>query len=141
MRATKTAIALALAADEAVAALVPPTQIYEVERATVSVLPSIEMIGVTSERVGDGPMASHAMNVEVTVSHATKDGADELLDSIVRAVRARLSASEDSTRPIALATGEAVLCVFAGTRWSVSAANASGVIRGASVSVSAEVAE
>ena len=129
MRPVKVAIAAALRTDAAVSA------------ATVPVLPSIELIGVTSERVNDGPMIRHAMNVEVTVSHATENGADELLDSIVRAVRGRLRDAEHSTRPIAQEGGEAALCVLGATRWSVSASDASSVIRGASVSVSAEVGE
>ena len=141
MRPVKVAIAAALRTDAAVSALVPEVQLFSVEKATVPVLPSIELIGVTSERVNDGPMIRHAMNVEVTVSHATENGADELLDSIVRAVRGRLRDAEHSTRPIALASGEGCLCVLGGTRWSISAANTSGVIRGASVSVSAKVGE
>ena len=141
MRAVKVAIAEALRSDNNVTKLVPDAQIYATERSTVPTLPALEVIGVTSERVGNGPMIRHALSVEVTVSHATEDGADGLLDAIVRATRARLGASEDSTRPIALASGKGALVVLGGTRWSVSAANASGVIRGASVSVTAEVAE
>ena len=72
----------------------------------------------------------------------TEDGADELLsDAIVQAVRQRLDAAERSVAPITQEAGEACLCVLGSTRWSTSAANTSGVIRGASVSVSAEVAE
>ena len=122
--------------------LVPPAQILRnVERATVPQLPSIEVIGLSSERVDTGPMVVHALSVECTVSHATEDGADELLDGVVLAVRQRIGAAEHDTRPIALASGEGALCVLAGTRWSISAANTSGVIRGASVSLSVEVAE
>ena len=141
MRATRQALAAALAADDAVSALVPAAQVFAVERATIPTLPSIELIGVTSERVDTGPMVRHELSVECTVSHQAEDGADELLDSIVRTVRARLSDAEHSTRPIALASGEGCLCVLAGTRWSISAANTSGVIRGASVSLSVEVGE
>ena len=141
MRAAKVAIADALRSDNNVTKLVPDAQIYATERATIPTLPSVELIGVTSERVGDGPMVRHELSVECTVSHPSDAGADELLDGIVRAVRQRVSDAEHSTRPIALATGEAVLCVLAGTRWSVSAANTSGVLRGASVSVTAEVGE
>ena len=55
MRATvKTAIAAALRTDDGgVCKLVPREQIYAVERATIPVLPSIEMVGVSSERVDD----------------------------------------------------------------------------------------
>ena len=141
MRATRQALAAALAADDAVSELVPAAQVFEVERATVPTLPSIELIGVTSERVNDGPMVRHELSCEITVSHATEDGADGLLDGIVRAVRQRVIDAEHSTRPIDLASGEGCLCVLGGTRWSISAANTSGVIRGASVSVHVEVAE
>ena len=89
MRATKTAIAEALRTDAAVSELVPPAQIYAVERATLPTLPAVEVIALSSERVDTGPMVRHAMNVEVTVSHQAEDGADELLDAVVRAVRAR----------------------------------------------------
>ena len=119
MRATKVAIAAALAADDAISELVPAAQVFAVERATLPTLPAVEVIAVSSERVDTGPLALHSLSVECTVSHPTEDGADKLLDDIVRAVRARLSASEDSTRRIALATGEGCLCVLAGTRWSV----------------------
>ena len=86
-------------------------------------------------------MVRHELSVEVTVSHATEDGADELLDGIVRAVRQRIGAAEHQTAPIALASGEGCLAVLAGTRWSVSASDASSVIRGAAISLSVEVAE
>ena len=141
MRATRQALAAALAADDAVSELVPAAQVFAVERTTVPTLPSIELIGVTSERVDTGPMVRHELSVECTVSHQAEDGADELLDSIVRAVRARLRDAEHSTRPIALASGEGCLCVLGGTRWSISAPSTSGVIRGASVSLSVEVGE
>ena len=106
MRATKTAIAEALRSDDAVLALVPREQIYAVERATIPVLPSVEIIAISSERVGGGPMERHELSVECTVSHPTEDGADAALDGIVRAVRQRLGASENSERPILLASGE-----------------------------------
>ena len=69
MRPTKLAIADALGTDPAVAELVPDAQVFAVERATVPALPSIEVIGITSERVGDGPMVKHELSIEVTVSH------------------------------------------------------------------------
>ena len=56
MRPVKVAIAAALAADDAVSALVPAAQIYATERATLPTLPAVEVIAVSSERVGDGPM-------------------------------------------------------------------------------------
>ena len=99
VRATKLAIAAALAADTAVSNLVPAAQVFAVERAVIPTLPAVEIIGVSSERIGDGPMIKHEVSVEITVSHPSEDGADELLDSIVAAIRARLSASENSTRP------------------------------------------
>ena len=141
MRAVKVALADALRADPAVALLVPATSVYATERATVPTLPAVEVIAVTSERVGDGPMVKHELAVECTVSHPTEDGADELLDSMTRAVRARLAASETTVDPINLASGEAALCVLGGTRWSISAQSTSSVIRGSAVALSVQVSE
>ena len=141
MRATKHALAEALRTDAAVSELVPATSVYAVERATVPTLPAVEVIGLSSERVDDGPLVRHALSVEVTVSHATEDGADELVDAVVRAVRQRIDAAERQLPPIALAGGEGCLCMLGGTRWSVSASAASSVIRGAAVALSVEVAE
>ena len=141
MRAAKQAIAEALRTDAAVSELVPDAQVYATERATIPVLPSVEVVGLSSERVDDGPMVRHELSIEVTASHQTEDGADELLDAIVRAVRQRLSAAEHQITPIALASGEGCLVVLAGTRWSISAASASGVVRGAAVAVAVEVSE
>ena len=141
VRATKLAITAALAADTAVAALVPSAQIYEVEPATIPALPAVEIVAISSSRVDGGPMTRHSLSVECTVSHPTEAGADELLDSIVRGVRARLLDAEHSTRPIALVTGEGLLVVVHGTLWSISAADASSVIRAASVSLSVVVSE
>ena len=93
MRSTKLAIAAALQADKAVARLVPPTQIYAVERSTIPVLPAVEIIGVTSEKIGDGPLVGHRLSIEITVTHANETGADVLLDGAVRAVRRRLGAA------------------------------------------------
>ena len=70
MRATKRALAEALRTDAAV--LVPPAQIYAVERATVPVLPSIEVIGISTERVDSGPMARHEMSCEITVGQCDR---------------------------------------------------------------------
>ena len=141
VRSTKVAIAEALRTDGAVAALVPAAHVFAVERATVPSLPSIEVIAVTSERVGDGPMVRHELQIEVTVSHQSEDGADLALDDIVRAVRARLAASERTVDPIDLASGEGALCVLGATRWSISASSTSSVIRGAAVSLSVQVSE
>ena len=76
-----------------------------------------------------------------TVSHATEDGADELLDSIVAAVRARLFDAEQGERPIDLPTRAGLTVEVKGTRWSTSASGASGVVRGASVAASALVSQ
>ena len=142
MRPVKVAIAAALRADAAVARLIPPTQIHATERATLPVLPAVEIVGVSSERVDTGPMVSHRLSIEVTASHATENGADELLDGAVRAVRRRLGAAEHGTDPIALADGgEGVLISLGEARWSISASASAGVIRGASVSVNAVVGE
>ena len=141
MRAVKVALADALRADPAVALLVPATSVYATERATVPTLPAVEVIAVTSERVGDGPMVKHELAVECTVSHPTEDGCDELLDGVVRAVRARLSDAEHSAHPIALSTGEAALVVLQATRWSISASSTSSVIRGASIALAVQVSE
>ena len=136
MRATKTAIAEALRTDAAVSELVPDAQIFATERSTLPILPAVEVIAVSTERVDDGPMVKHELSIEVTVAHATEDGADELLDAIVRAVRQRLDAAERQLPEISLASGEGALCVLHGTRWSVSAANTSGIVRGAAISLS-----
>ena len=141
MRATKTAIAEALRSDDNVTKLVPREQIYAVERATLPTLPAVEVIALSSERVDTGPMLRHELSCEITVASATEDKADELLDDAVRAVRQRIGAAERQLRPIALASGEGCLCVLGGTRWSISAANASSVIRGAAIAVSVEVSE
>ena len=141
MRPVKLALAAALAADDNVTTLVPPAQIFPVERATLPTLPAVEVIGLSSERVGDGPMVQHELSVEVTVSHTTEDGADALLDDAVRAVRQRIGAAEHDTRPIALASGEGALCVLGATRWSISASGASSVIRGAAISLRVQVSE
>ena len=141
MRPVRSAIADALRTDAAVSALVPDAQIYATERATIPTLPSLEVIGLSSERVGDGPMIRHAMSVECTVRHPTEDVADELLSGIVRAVRQRLGAAERSDAPIAQEGGEAVLVSLGGTRWSISASDASSVVRGAAIALSCEVGE
>ena len=140
MRATKTAIAAAFRADRAITELVTAASIYAVERATIPTLPSIEVIGISSERV-DHALVRHELSIEVTVSHGSEDGADAALDAIVRAVRARLSAAENSVDPIALPSRESVSVVLGESRWSVSASDQANVIRGAAVSVSAAVSE
>ena len=141
MRATKRAIAQALADDAAVSSLVQASQVFAVERSTIPQLPAIEVIGVSSERVDSGPMVVHELSVECTVTHSSEDGADEALDAIVRAVRARLSCAESTDDPIALPTRETVVVALGGTRWSVSGSAASGTVRGASVAASALVSQ
>ena len=86
-------------------------------------------------------MVRHSLSIECTVSNPTEDDADALLDAIVQAVRLRLADAENSERPISLADGGNVLVELGGTRWSVSTAAASGVIRGASVALSVEASE
>ena len=114
MRATKVAIADALRDDPAVSALVPSAQVFACERAVVPSLPAVELVGVSSERVGDGPMVRHEIYPSsVTVSSPTEDGCDELLDSIIRATRARLATSETTFDPINLASGERALVALA----------------------------
>ena len=141
VRAVKLALAQAFRDDAVVAALVPGAQIFAVERATLPALPAVEVIGISSERVGNGPMIRHELSIEATVTHPTEDGSDEQLDAIVRAVRRRLGDAATSERPIALESREGVLVALGGTRWSVSASGSTGVIRGASVALAAEVAE
>ena len=133
MRAVKVAIAAALRTDAAVSELVPAAQVYAVERATLPTLPAIEMVAVSSEVVDSGPLVRHELSVEITAAHSTEDGADELLDAIVRAVRQRLG---DENAPI-----EGCVVVLGATRWSISAANASSIVRGASVAVTGMVGE
>lgn len=141
MRRVKVALAEALRTDAAVSTLVPPAQIFATERATIPTLPSVEVVGLSSERVGDGPMVRHELSIEVTVSHPSEDACDEELDAVVRAVRQRIGAAEHENAPIALASGENALCVLHGTRWSVSVSAASSVMRGAAISLSVEVSE
>ena len=141
VRPVKVAIAEALRADPALSNLVPATQIFSVERATLPQLPAVEVIGISSERVDTGPLVRHELSVECTASHSTEDGADTLLDGIVRAVRRRLGAAERSEAPIALTGGEGARLVLGATRWSQSAAATSSIVRGAAISLSVEVAE
>ena len=133
MRPVKVAIAAALRSDPAVSELVPDAQIFATEQATLPTLPAIEMVGVSSERVDNGPLVRHELSVEITAAHTTEDGADELLDAIVRAVRQRLDAAERQLPPL---DDEGALCELHGTRWSVSASSASGIVRGAAIAVS-----
>ena len=135
MRASKRAIAAAFAAEHAITTLVPATQIHATEKATLPSLPSVELIGVTSERQETGPLLRHSLSIEITVSHVTEDGADELLTSIVQAVRRRLLDAETSERPIVLEDGSVALIELGGVRWSVSAGGSGGIVRGAAVSV------
>ena len=137
MRQCKVAVAVALAEDEATALLVPGEQIFAVERATVPLLPSIEIIGVESSPQEDGPLVRHVLSVEIAVSHADEDGADAALDGIVRAVRERLAAAAQQDRPIVREDGEVVPVGLLATRWSVSASGAVGIVRGAAIAVEA----
>ena len=73
MRETKIAIQTALQTDAALAELVPAVQVFAVERATIPALPSIEIIGATSERQANA-LIRHEMAVEITVAHPTEDG-------------------------------------------------------------------
>ena len=140
VRSSKLAIAAAFAADPVVSLLVPAAQIFSVERATIPKLPSVEIIGISSERQSNA-LIRHAIQVEVTVSATAEDAADEALDGIVRAIRRRLSAAENSIEPISLAGGVNAVVSLASTRWSVSATASSGTIRGASVAVTVEASE
>ena len=141
MRAIKVAIAAALAADTAVAELVPAAQVFAVERATVPTLPSIEVIGVSSELVDTGPLVRHQLSIEVTVRSAAEDTADESLDAVVRAVRQRLSAAAREIPRISLSGGAGVLVELGGTRWSVSASDVTTIIRGAAISLTVSASE
>ena len=117
--------------------LIPAAQVFPVERATISTLPAIEVIAISSSRVDGGPPVKHELSIEVTVSHQTEDGADELLDSIVAAIRAASAQLRTASNPISLAGGGNVLVELGATRWSISAADASTTIRGASIAVEA----
>ena len=141
MRAMKQAIAEAIRTDPAVAELVPAGQVFAVERATLPTLPAVECIAVGSERVDTGPMILHQIAIEITVSSSNEDDADGMLDQLVRAVRRRVSDAEQGENPIRLLTGQTAVCALGGTRWSVSASGSTGVIRGASIDVSAETSE
>lgn len=133
------AIAAALRSDTTVAELVPGSQVYAVERATVPVLPSIEIIAIRSEAADY--LVKHELAIEITVSDPTEDGADERLDAIVTGVRARLLTAQDTTDRIALPGGERLSIEVGGTRWSISAADASAIIRGASIAAVVQVSE
>ena len=135
VRSSKAAIAAAFADEFAITTLVPGTQIHAVEKATLPVLPSIELVGVTSERQESGPLLRHQLSIEVTVSHTSEDGADTLLDAIVGAVRRRLLDAETGGKPIVLPDGAVALVELQATRWSVSAGGPSSVIRGAAIGV------
>ena len=139
MRATKVAIASALRADPNID--VPSTGVYAVERSILPKLPSVEVIGVSSERVGNGPMVQHAMRIEVTVGGQSEDDIDDQLDELVGAVRRRLDAAENGNEHIAQTDGQNALVTLGSTAWSVSAQGGGGVIRGASVSILVEVNE
>ena len=138
MRAAKRAIAAALAA-----ALdgVPASQIYAVERVTLPTLPSIEVIGLTSDLQETGPLIKHLLSIEVTVSNATEDGADEQLDGLVKAVRGRLLAASMQDEVIHMPGGAIALVTLGDTRWSTSAAGAAGVIRASAIGVTVEADE
>ena len=142
MRAAKAAIAKALAADPAVSALVSAERVYAVERATLPVLPSIEIVAITSER-SNRPLIRHVLSCEVTVSHQSEDGADELLNAIVTGIRARLSDAESESAPITLEDGSAALVELQGVRWGTTATDGkTSVVRGAAIAlVVAEVDE
>ena len=142
MRAAKLAIARSLADDPAVALLVPEAQVFAVERATLPVLPSIEIVAVTSART-DRPLIRHEMSVEVTAAHPAEDEADELLDRIVTAVRQRLSDAESESAPIILEDGSVALVELQGVRWSTTATDGkAGIVRAAAIAVGvAEVDE
>ena len=120
VRAVKLALAQAFRDDAVVAALVPGAQIFAVERATLPALPAVEVIGISSERVGNGPMIRHESERSRRRSRIRpKTASDEQLDAIVRAVRRRLGDAATSERPIALESREGVLVALGGlSRWS-----------------------
>ena len=133
MRATKQALAAALRADPDLAELVTPEAIHAVERATLPTTPAVEIIGVRSEATEY--LAKHELAVEITVSHATEDGADAQLDAIVAALRRRLLTAQSSVAPIERTDGSLLNVELGGTRWSVSGTGKGGVVRGASVTL------
>ena len=139
MRASKVAIAAALRTDSNIDVF--STSIYAVERSVLPKLPSIEIIGVSSERVGNGPLARHTMRIEVTVGGQSEDDIDDRLDELVGAVRRRLDAAEQGIDPVVLADGQNAIIELGGSAWSVSAPGGGGVIRGASISLTCEVNE
>ena len=133
MRRTKQSLAAALRDDHVLTELVSPSSIHAVERASIPTLPAVEIIAVSSEAADY--LVRHELALEVTVSHATEDKADEALNAIVAAIRGRLLRAQSSLDPIADDTGSTVTVELGGTRWSVSAKGSGGVIRGASVAV------
>ena len=137
MRAAKVAIRNALAADDALTRLVPAAQIFSADRITLPFLPAIELISIASERT-DRPMLRHEFSCEITVSHTSENGADERLDAIVTAVRARLHAAEIEADPIILPDHSTALVELQATRWSVSAGDSASTIRGAAIALSVQ---
>ena len=133
MRRCKVAVARALANDDTIAAIVPASNIYACERTTVSSLPSIEVIGVASEQRAEGPLNRHVTSVEITVTATSEDDADMLLDDIVLAVRQRLSDATQQVRPIVREDGQVAPVALLAARWSISASDAKGVVRGAAL--------
>ena len=78
-------------------------------------------------------MVRHSMSVEVTASSPTEDGADEILNAIVQAVRRRLLDAETGSVPVVFPGGAVAVCELGATRWSVSAGGPSSTIRGAAI--------
>ena len=135
MRTAKISIRDALASSDAITRLVPATQIHSTERAVLPVLPSIELIAIDSERT-DRPIVKHTLSCEITVSSPTEDDADEVLNAVVQAVRARLSAAEAEADPIVLPDGSTTLIELGAVQWSVSAGGSGGIVRGAAIGLS-----
>ena len=141
VRAAKQAIADALRATLAYEH-VPASQVHAVERATLPNLPSVEVIGLTSSPQEIGPLIRHELSIELTVSAATEDGADEQLDSLVTAVRRRLLAASRQDEVIPMGDDAIALVTLGETRWSTSAASgAAGVIRASAIGVTVEADE
>ena len=111
--------------------------------ATVPTLPSIEVISVTSERLAHA-LVKHEISIEATRSRTRPKTAPTkrsmascrpsgaALATLSRRYDLVLTLPPDRTH---------VVVALEGTRWSVSANGANGVIRGASVRLSCEVDE
>ena len=138
MRATKKAIVEAFRADALID--IPNESIFSVEQAVMPKLPAIEVIAISTS-LQARPLVQHTMSVQCTVAGQTEGGVDDALDELVSTVRRRLSAAEHEYDDIVLDDGQAAVIELGGTNWSTTAQGSGGVVRGATVALTAIVNE